>query len=173
MKTHFRTAALFVLIGLSASAFVAPAAATPPKKAFLVAPGEPYGLPKFGFASTTIYGYGERIVDVRFGSRAAHLGLEPGDVLLSLNGYKLTYPGSWNDALSNALYNNNYIRLKIRDVRTGNIYFRETFVDYNDGPVEHYYKSNNYAGPHYDNDVQNVGQTIKTIKDVHKFFDKD
>jgi len=121
MKTHFRTAALFVLIGLSASAFVAPA----------------------------------------------------GDVLLSLNGYKLTYPGSWNDALSNALYNNNYIRLKIRDVRTGNIYFRETFVDYNDGPVEHYYKSNNYAGPHYDNDVQNVGQTIKTIKDVHKFFDKD
>ena len=93
----------------------------------------------------TIYGYGERIVDVRFGSRAAHLGLEPGDVLLSLNGYKLTYPGSWNDALSQALYNNNYIRLKIRDVRTGNIYFRETFVDYNNGPVEHYYKSNNYA----------------------------
>jgi hypothetical protein len=172
MNTRYRTAALFLLIGLSLSAFVAPAAAAGPPKAFLVAPGEPYGLPKFGFSSSTIYGYGEQVVFVRYGSRAASLGLEPGDVLLSLNGYKLTYSGSWNDALSSALYDGNYIRLKIRDVRTGNIFIRETFVNYGgNGPVEHFYKTNNNVGSHPHFDVHPVGPTLKTIKDVKKLLD--
>ena len=62
-----------------------------------------YGLPKFGFSSSTIHGFGERVESVRWGGRAARLGLEPGDVILSLNGYRLTYRGSWNDALSRCL----------------------------------------------------------------------
>jgi membrane-associated protease RseP (regulator of RpoE activity) len=175
MNLRYRTAALFVLVGVCLSAFVAPAAAAGPPNTYLFAPGEPYGLPKFGFSSSTIYGYGERIVHVRYGSRAASLGLEPGDVILSLNGYKLTYPGSWNDALSNALYNNNYIRLRIRDVRTGNIFVRETFVNYGgNGPVEHFYKTNNHVGPfgpkpHFD--VHPVGPNLKTIKDIKKLLD--
>jgi hypothetical protein len=170
MTTRYRTAALFLLVGLSLSAFVAPASAAPPQNKLLFAPGEPYGLPKFGFSSSTIYGYGERIVSVRFGSRAAQLGLEPGDVLLSLNGYKLTYSGSWNDALSRALYDGNYVRLKVRDTRTGNIYFRETYVDYGNGPVQHFKKSpTNFNGPH--NDDHNFGPSVKAIKDVKKLLD--
>ncbi len=171
MNARYRTAALFLMFGLTLSAFVAPAAAAGPPQALLVAPGEPYGLPKFGFSSSTIYGFGERVVFVRPGSRASYLGLEPGDVLLSLNGFKLTYPGSWNDALSNALYDSNYIRLKVRDVRTGNVVFRDTFVNSGNGPVEHYYKSNTYVGPHPHNEVPHIGQTLKTIKQVHKLFD--
>ena len=97
--------------------------------------------------------------------------MAPSDVLLSLNGYKLTYSGSWNDALSRALYDGNYIRLKIREFRTGNIFVRETFVNYNNGPVEHYYKTNNNVGPKQHFDVHPVGPTLKTIKDVKKLLD--
>src|SRR5262245_31352958 len=109
MNLRSLTVAL-VLIGLGLSAFSLPAIAAGPANSLLIAPGEPYGLPKFGFSSSTIYGYGEQIVYVGFGSRAARLGLEPGDVLLSLNGYGLTYPGSWNDALSRAMYDGGYVR---------------------------------------------------------------
>lgn len=151
MNARYQIAAvLFVLLGLALSAFVAPAAAATPAgtaQPFLVAPGEPYGLPKFGFSSSTIYGYGERIVFVRPGSRASFLGLEPGDVLLSLNGQPLTYSGSWTDALSSALNDGGYLRIKIRDVRTGHIFFRETFVNWGGGPVEHYYKSHSHVTP--------------------------
>jgi predicted metalloprotease with PDZ domain len=172
MNTRHLTVALLLLIGLSLSAFVAPAAAAGPPKSYLVAPGEPYGLPKFGFSSSTIYGYGERVVFVRPGSRASQLGLEPGDVLLSLNGYKLTYSGSWSDALSRALYDGNYIRLKIRDVRTGNVFFRETYVNYGgNGPVEHYYKTNNNFNPQPHNDVHDINPKFKTIKQLHKLID--
>jgi hypothetical protein len=167
MNVRYRTAALFLMFGLALSAFVAPATAAPPQNKLLFAPGEPYGLPKFGFSSSTIYGYGEQIVNVRYGSRAAQLGLERGDVLLSLNGYKLTYSGSWNDALSRALSDGNYIRLKIRDVRTGNIYFRETYVNYNNGPVQHFNKKTTNFNPPFHQDVHQVGK-IKTIKDFKK-----
>jgi hypothetical protein len=180
MTTRTRLIAL-LFVGLAAATIAATASADPPKPKLMIAPGfapgEPYGLPKFGFASSTIPGFGERIVDVRYGGRAYHLGLEPGDVILSLNGYKLTYTGSWNDALRNALYEGNYIRLKVRDVRTGNVYFRETYVDYGGGPVEHYYKTNNHVEFHHDNDfhddhdVHHVGGTLKTIKEVKKLFD--
>jgi hypothetical protein len=141
----------FVLFSLSPFAFVASATAAGPSgsaHSYLVPPGSPHGLPKFGFSSSTIYGYGERIVFVRPGSRASFLGLEPGDVLLGMNGMPLSYTGSWSDALSHALYHDGgYIRLKIRDVRTGHIVFRETFVNSGGGPVEHYYKSSPVVTP--------------------------
>src|SRR5436190_22717717 len=126
MNARYRIAALLVG-GLSLSSFVAPAVAAGPVNQLLIAPGEPYGLPKFGFSSSTIYGYGEQIVSVRLGGRAASLGLESGDILLSLNGYRLAYSGSWNDALSRAVYDDNgFVRLVVRDVRTGSIQARET-----------------------------------------------
>ncbi len=87
-------------------------------------------------------------MSVRPGSRAARLGLEPGDVLLSLNGYRLTYSGSWNDALSRALFEGNgFVRLTVRDVRTGDIRVRETFVNYGGGPVEHF-RTTGVVTPH-------------------------
>lgn len=179
MNTRTRLTAL-LFVGLAVATIASTASADPPKTKLMItpgfAPGEPYGLPKFGFASSTIPGFGERIVDVRYGGRAYYLGLEPGDIILSLNGYKLTYTGSWNDALRNALFDGNTIRLKVRDVRSGNVYFRETYVDYNDGPVVYNYKVETH-NPHHDHDfhddhhVNTVGGTLKTIKEVKKMFD--
>ena len=177
MNARYRFAASLLVFGLALSAFVTPSHAAGPPQTKLFAPGEPYGLPKFGFSSSTIYGYGERVVHVRYGSRAESLGLESGDVILSLNGYKLSYPGSWNDALTQALYNNNYVRLKIRDVRTGNIFFRETYVNYGggNGPIQYFKKTGNFnvngnGKPHLD--FHPVGPSPKNFKDLKKVFDK-
>jgi hypothetical protein len=147
MNVRFRTAALLI-VGLSLSAFVAPAVAASPPNKLLIAPGEPYGLPKFGFSSSTIYGYGQRVESVRPGGRAARLGLEPGDVILSLNGHRLTYSGSWNDALTRALYDGGYVQLRVRDVRTGLVRVRTTRIDFGGGPIEHHFQTGFKVGPH-------------------------
>ena len=169
MNLRYRTALLLVF-GLSLSAVALPSVAAPPK-AFLFAPGEPYGLPKFGFSSSTIQGFGERVVSVRFGGRAHQLGLEAGDVILSLNGYRLTYPGSWDDALSRALSDGNLVRLKVRDVRTGNVFFRQTFVDYGGGPVQHF-KKNNEKFTNFPHDFDHHKDSpVKTIKEIKNLFD--
>ena len=77
---------------------------------------------------------------VKWNGRAAKLGLEPGDVILSMNGIPLTYHGSWNDALRQAILNGGWVQLRIRDVNTGHVAFRQTFVGGNcyGGPIQHY-----------------------------------
>lgn len=147
MNARFSTAALLI-IGLSLAAFSTPTIAAGPTNRLLIAPGEPNGLPKFGFSSSTIHGFGQRIESVRPGGRAARLGLEPGDVILSLNGFRLTYSGSWNDALSRALYDGGFVQLRVRDVRTGLIRVRSTRIDFGGGPIEHHFKTGVSVGPH-------------------------
>lgn len=88
----------------------------------------PVVLPKFGFQSYNIHGYGEQITFVRCHSIASQLGLEPGDMVLSLNGFPLTYHGAWNQALSNAVMQGGSVQLAIRDVRSGAVVYRSTFV---------------------------------------------
>ena len=110
------------------------------------------------------------LVFVRYGGRASQLGLEPGDIILSLNGMPLTYRGSWNDALSHAVFHDGgLVRLRVRDVRTGHVVRREIFVGgHGDGPVEHYNVGggpvvhHNVAKPHPHNH-NNIGNAIKTI----------
>jgi membrane-associated protease RseP (regulator of RpoE activity) len=138
MNARFSIAALLT-IALSLSAFVVPATAAGPVNKLLIAPGEPHGLPKFDFSSSTIPNFGLRVVSVRPDGRAYRMGLEPGDVILSLNGYRLTYSNSWNDALSRALDDGGRVRLRVRDVRTGLIRVRETRIDFGDGPIEHHF----------------------------------
>jgi len=138
MNARFRTTALLLIVGLSLSTFVTVANAASSR--LLIAPGEPYGLPKFGFSSSNI-GFGEQVVFVRPGSRAARIGLEPGDVILSLNGYRLSYTGSWTDALSRAVSSGGLVQLRVRDVRTGLVHVRSTYVNSGGGPVIPYYRA--------------------------------
>ena len=64
------------------------------------------------------------------------MGLESGDTILSLNGYRLNYHGSWNDALQHAVYHDGgYVQLRIRDVRTGHVAFRQTYIGDICGPI--------------------------------------
>lgn len=91
-------------------------------------------LPQFGFSSFNIRGYGERVTHVRRGSLASRVGLEPGDDILTLNGHRLSYPGSWNDALFHAVSTSGFVKLKVRDVRTGRIAHRQVFLgEFNGG----------------------------------------
>jgi PDZ domain len=144
MNTLTPKAVLALLAALTIASFAVPAAVAATPQPLLVAPGEPNGpyfsLPKFGFASQTIYGFGERVTYVKWNGRAAQLGLEPGDVILSMNGIPLTYHGSWNDALRQAILNGGWVKLRIRDVNSGHVAFRQTFVgdDCYGGPIQHY-----------------------------------
>ncbi|MEX0611700.1 MAG: hypothetical protein WD738_08685 [Pirellulales bacterium] len=135
--THKTVLTLFASLTLVIFAAV-PAAAQ--SRLVLVAPeSDPgfapdYCLPQFGFSSFNIHGVGERVTFVRWGGLASQLGLEPGDMILSMNGYPLSYHGAWNDALSQAVYNGGWVQLRIRDVRTGVLAYRESYVG-GSGPI--------------------------------------
>jgi hypothetical protein len=135
---------LTLLVGLTLIT-ISSASADSPKALLLnpaLVPGQGcYELPKFGFSSFNINGFGERITKVRWGGLAQQMGLESGDVILRLNGYPLSYQGSWNDALREAMSQGGYVQLTVRDVRTGYIATRETYVG-GYGPVVPHYHSN-------------------------------
>jgi hypothetical protein len=71
MNSRFGFTALILALGVGASALVSTSGAVPPKSALLLpGGGGNFGLPKFGFSSSNIYGYGERVLSVRYGGRA-------------------------------------------------------------------------------------------------------
>jgi len=182
MKTSTRTTALALFASLALIA-VSSASAGQPKTMLLqptLVPGQGcYELPKFGFSSFNVNGYGERITGVRWGGIAQRMGLESGDVILSLNGFPLNYHGAWKDALHQAVYHGNgHVNLRVRDVRTGNIAFRQTYVGDICGPIEHNnyngpvtYKSNKYSGNqnsgnHHNHDHVSGPEQIKQIVEL-------
>jgi hypothetical protein len=135
MTTFTRTTVLTLLPSfVVAVALASPSVANEPN-ALLVPPHDDYYLPKFGFSSFNIAGYGERVTHVRWGGLGAQLGLEPGDTILSMNGFRLNYHGSWNDALYSAMSNGGFLRLRIRDVRTGWVVTRHLNVGGGVGPI--------------------------------------
>jgi hypothetical protein len=144
MSTFTRKTVLALVASLTLVTVSAVSAAPP--KAMLLNPNQGQGgfdLPKFGFSSFN-NGYGERITGVRWGGIAQRMGLESGDTILSLNGYPLNYHGAWTDALSHAVYHDGgYVKLRVRDVRTGFVATRQIYVGDICGPVVY----NNYNGP--------------------------
>ena len=148
MTTLTRITVLPLLASLSVVALMAAPAVASHPQALLVAPEPEYSLPKFGFASFNIQGVGERVTFVQWGGLASQLGLEPGDVILSMNGFPLSYHGSWSDALYHAMANGGSVRLRIRDVRTGHVTHRRTFVGGGIGPITPKVYAGEYLGPH-------------------------
>ena len=90
--------------------------------------GQPVFLPKFGFQSYNISGFGEQVTYVNCHGIARSLGLEPGDTIVSLNGFPLTFHGAWNQALTQAMYQGGNVTLAIRDVHSGAVVYRSTFL---------------------------------------------
>jgi hypothetical protein len=183
MTTISRTAVFALLASLTLVTISTASAGHP--KALLLNPGynpgpSCYDLPKFGFSSFTINGFGERVTSVRWGGLAQQMGLESGDVILGLNGYALTYHGSWNDALREAVNNGGWVQLTIRDVRTGFVSTRETFVGDGYGPIVGHSHVNNYS--HYNGPVTQKSMPHKfqqqplsgpeQIKKIVNMFDK-
>jgi hypothetical protein len=114
-------------------------------------------LPKFGFQSYNLSGIGDRITFVDCHGLAAEMGLEPGDIVLRLNGMPLNYHGAWNDALTHAIYDGGVVTLAIRDVNTGAVVHRTTYlnggapvygpVTPKSGPVVQHYKTQKFVHP--------------------------
>jgi hypothetical protein len=146
MTPSLRNSALSTLLVLSLAA-VSNAAHPQP----LLHPGHHGSLPVFGFNSYNVSGYGEVLTHVRYNSIAGQMGLEAGDAILSLNGFRLNYHGAWRDALSQAVYNGGSVRLKIRDVHTGHIAYRQTYLPgCNVGPVTPKSHIVGHGGHYYD-----------------------
>jgi hypothetical protein len=153
MKTSTSTIVAALLAVLTAASFTSTVLAASPPQKLLLNPGEPnvpnFPLPKFGFSSFNINGVGERVTNVKWNGRAAQLGLEPGDIILSMNGYPLSYPGSWRDALYDAMLNGGWVQLSIRDVHTGFVASRQTFVGFGgNGPIVQNYSAGYPVAPH-------------------------
>jgi S1-C subfamily serine protease len=83
-------------------------------------------LPKLGFDSQLIAGYGEQVTYVEYGSKAFRLGLEEDDVILSLNDQRLTHRGAWQLAMREAVADGGVVTLKVRHARTGAIAVRHS-----------------------------------------------
>jgi S1-C subfamily serine protease len=122
---HPRTALITTLaavLSLVSSAIGAePAAALRPRSPTAISTS-------LGFAGQWIPGYGELVTEVASGSQAQRLGLERDDVILAVNGQRLTHRGAWSEALAKAQHGDGRIALKYRDCRTGAVSERQTTI---------------------------------------------
>lgn len=85
-----------------------------------VNPGFQQPTPKLGFNGQMIYGYGMKIVSLNWGSAAQRAGLEPGDVIVKINGRKIKSQWDYNQALQSAAnYQYGRVNMKVRNVRYG------------------------------------------------------
>jgi predicted metalloprotease with PDZ domain len=191
MTTFIRTTVLALLPSLVLVAVLSSSSVASHPSALVVGPQDNYYLPKFGFSSFNVNGYGERVTFVQWGGLAAQMGLEPGDTILRMNDYRLNYHGSWNDALQHAMsQHGGQVRLRIRDVHTGHVVTRFVHLGGIVSPITPKY----YTGgsnvhviyhDHHDHDFHGpvgpitqkskVGpkpnHNLKTIKEIAKMFD--
>jgi hypothetical protein len=155
MKRLALTTVLALAAMMTLTSVMTPAASAGEPKALLFNPNPGYNpspsvyLPKFGFNSFNVGGYGERVTNVQWGGLAAQLGLESGDTILSLNGFGLTYHGAWNDALYQAMSSGGFVQLQIRDVRTGWVITRSANLGGGYGPVTSQYHVTSYGPTSY------------------------
>lgn len=82
------------------------------------------GVPLLGFTGDAC-GWGVHVRSVNWGSVAQRIGLEPGDVIVGLNGRPVR---SLNDYYRALQQSGGVVALEVRDVRTGNLV---TTVPYN------------------------------------------
>ena len=91
----------------------------------LIPPPVP-SVPTLGYTYQVVPGYGFQVTSVVWGSPAARLGLEAGDMVLSINGVRMTYLGADVPVRAHAARQSGWVNLAIRDVRTGVVQFRST-----------------------------------------------
>jgi hypothetical protein len=110
----FVAAAMLILVGTSEAQV----------RLRVVPHASPATLPQFGMYADSILDYGLQVRSVSFGSRAWRMGMQPGDIILSLNDRPLSCYGAWHSALAEAMRLGGDVTLTVRDVRTGMIVYR-------------------------------------------------
>lgn len=94
-----------------------PGFAPGPMPGFMPAPmPAPVAVPLLGFMGSDVH-WGVRVDSVGYGSAARQIGLEPGDVIVGLNGMPIRCMHDYHRALAQS---GGVVELEIRDVRTGN-----------------------------------------------------
>lgn len=84
-----------------------------------VAPGPGIGSkPRLGFTGSAIHGYGIRINSVVYGMPAQQAGLEPGDVIVRMNGRAISCLHDYEHELNQSVwYRGGWVSLVVRNVR--------------------------------------------------------
>lgn len=125
MNATKRIALVVALLVVTAAASTALAA---PRPAFFFAPGGSgsvsHSLPELGLTYRTIPGYGYRVQYTWLPSLAGRIGFERGDVILSINGQRLSHSGAHQMPLAQAQWNGGWFWFAVQDVRTGRVITR-------------------------------------------------
>ena len=77
-----------------------------------------------GINYTVIPGYGYRVNYTYYPSLAQRIGFERGDVILSINGWRLSSAGAHEPGFRQATCWSGWFRYSVRDVRTGRVITR-------------------------------------------------
>jgi S1-C subfamily serine protease len=85
-------------------------------------------LPQLGFSGYLVPGKGEYVLSVDCGTAAARIGLQPGDVILAVNGHRVARHGAWSEAMVQAGPHGGSLTLRIRSGQTGRITDRTCHV---------------------------------------------
>lgn len=95
-----------------------------------IAPGHSHGTPKLGFYGYIVPHRGMVITRVMPGTEASRIGLERGDVILSINGQQLCHDGDYERALRRS---HGHLDLRVRDVRGTGVHLLHAHL-YSSGP---------------------------------------
>lgn len=82
--------------------------------------------PRLGFHGHFEWGYGMAVDSVVWGTPAARIGLEGGDVILAINGHRLRSEWDYHRLLRAS---GGYVRLAIQDWRTGAVVARTAYLE--------------------------------------------
>jgi len=87
--------------------------------------GGAQSLSQLGLTYTAIPGYGYRVNYTWYPSVGQRIGFESGDVILSINGRRLSYAGAHRAPLQQAQWNGGSFSFAVQDVRTGRVLYRQ------------------------------------------------
>jgi hypothetical protein len=119
VKRTTLTLALLVTLGAGSAAF-----ADHPVFRFAPPYGRSHGESTLGINYTVIPGYGYRVNYTYYPSLAQRIGFERGDVILSINGWRLSSAGAHEPGFRQATCRSGWFYYSVRDVRSGRVITR-------------------------------------------------
>ena len=119
-------------------------------------------VPRLGILGHVEYGWGMVVDSVVPYTTANRLGLERGDVILSINGQQISNDWAYRQALVRAVrFENGQVNLQVADVRSGRRVFRRGFLNANPGvsrPWSAPYGSNPYGAEQFGHNHNHFGE---------------
>jgi len=123
MKAVKRITLVVALLALTAGAA---STASAQNRAYFFDPsgGASSSVRFLGLTCTVIPGYGYRVNSAWDRTVGQRIGFESGDIIVSINGRRLSYAGAHRAALQQAQWNGGSFSFAVQDVRTGRVLYR-------------------------------------------------